>query len=497
MKHLLILLIISFYSIFMNAGEAITGTVLDAKTKEPLPFANIVIEGKNKGTVSNEEGFFVLDLEDIQPTDVLVFSYVGYKVVKVKVADLKKSKGTIYLKAVSVKIGAVNVSSKTLSVEQILRRTRRNFDKNHPEPKHQQNIFFHKYERTPFPETNKMIVKNSDFVGLDKKTFNQIWQSMPREFVEYQDALIELYSYEDEHKLIPKQGVSLEEGSNKELFKEMETKLGVLFQDIEQSSKDKKVYYQFKSGILRYRTKNKQENKTAWEEYQNDKQNYTVKTKEVKTYVSDLLKNYSRPKSKNWEFINKPGKYYYTKEDIAVFGDDIVYSIAFKPRRGGLFEGTMYISTTTFAVLKLDFAFAPGKRSERFQAFGFGHSMNFKQGHVIFEKGQDGYFVKYIYAKQHETASINRKFSVKKKQKRFLKDKNLNEIQLEAKINFNMKSNWELLVLNRKKITQSDFKNAKEPVIMKFKREFAYNPAKWKNRTVIAPTTELKKYKRK
>jgi hypothetical protein len=174
-----------------------------------------------------------------------------------------------------------------------------------------------------------------------------------------------------------------------------------------------------------------------------------------------------------------------------------VYSISFKPKRRGLFEGTMYISTTTYAVLQLDFAFAPGKRSERFQALGFGHSMNFKKGRVIFEKGENGYFVKYINAQEHETASIDRKFSVKKRKKRFLVDKELNQIKLHAKISFDMKSNWELLVLDRKQINSQEFNNAKQPELMKFKKEFAYNTEKWKNRTVIAPTSELKKYKRK
>lgn len=128
---------------------------------------------------------------------------------------------------------------------------------------------------------------------------------------------------------------------------------------------------------------------------------------------------------------------------------------------------------------------------------GFGHSMDFKKGHVIFEKTDEGYFVKYIYAKQHEKALIDRNLSIKKKQRRFLNDKELNEIKVEVKMAFEMKSNWELLVLNRQKITENDFEKAKEPTIIKFKKEYAYNPEKWKNRTVIAPTTELKKYKRK
>jgi hypothetical protein len=497
MRYLLIVLIFSVFMELLSAREPITGTVLDAETRQPLPFTNIVVEGKNMGTVSNIEGYFVLDKDGISPNDVIVFSYVGYKVVKMPVVDLLAGEKTIYLSPATVTIGNVNVSSKSLSAEQILRRVRKNYDENHPNLMHKQNIFFHKYEKTPFPESNKIVVKSSDFVGLDKKIFDEIRQSMPHEFTEYQDVIMQLYSYNKEHKIIPKKGISLEEGTNQALFEEMENKLGVLFEDIDKSNQNKKLYYQFKSGILRYRTKNKKNNGVVWEENQKDKLNYAVKTEEVKSGIATLLKDYSNPKGKNWEFINSPGKYYYTKDEITVFGDDIVYAISFKPKRKGLFKGTMYISTTTFAVLQLNFEFAPGKRSERFQMLGFGHSMNFKKGHVIFEKTEEGYFVKYIYAQQYETARIDRNLSIKKKQRRFFNDKELNTIKLEVNMAFDMKSNWELLVLNRQKITQNDFDKAKEPILMKFKKEYAYSPEKWENRTVIAPISELKKYKRK
>ena len=477
-------------------SKPISGQVLDANTKEPLPFTNIVVEGKNKGTVSNIEGYFILDREGIVPDDIVSFSYVGYEAVRMTASRLENT-AIVYLQQAIVNIGAVNVSSKSLSAEQILKLVRKNYKKNYPNPSHQQSIFLHKYEKSPFPETNQIIVKNSDFVGLDKKTFQELWGSMPKEFSEYQDALIELYSYDENHKIIPTQGISLEEGSSQALIDKMESKLGVLFDDIQKSTKDKKVYYQFRSGILRYKIKNKDSNESVMEENRKDKLNYAVKTDEIKGNILFLLKDYTRLKSKNWDFINNSSKYYYTKEDITVFGNDVVYAISFKPKKRGLFEGTMYISTTTYAVLQLDFAFAPGKQSERFQALGFGHSMNFKKGRVIFEKGKSGYFVKYIYAQEHETASIDRKFSVKKKQKRFLVNKELNEIKVEAKISFDMKSNWELLVLNRKEIASNDFIKVEEPMIIKFKKEFAYNPERWKNRTVIAPTAELKKYKRK
>jgi transketolase C-terminal domain/subunit len=132
MKHLSTILIISLFSITLSARESITGTVLDAETKRPLAFANIVVEGKNKGTVSNIEGHFVLDKLGISVNDVISFSYVGYEVLRMKVSELQ-SRQVIYLKQATVSIGEVNVSSKSLSAEQILKLVRKNYEKNYPE----------------------------------------------------------------------------------------------------------------------------------------------------------------------------------------------------------------------------------------------------------------------------------------------------------------------------------------------------------------------------
>lgn len=50
--------------------------VVDAETGTPLPSANIRILGTSRGTISNREGFYLLQIEEGER--ILVFSYVGY-----------------------------------------------------------------------------------------------------------------------------------------------------------------------------------------------------------------------------------------------------------------------------------------------------------------------------------------------------------------------------------------------------------------------------------
>jgi TonB-dependent starch-binding outer membrane protein SusC len=62
----------------------ITGTVTDAATQQPLPGVNIIIKGTTKGTTSDADGKFALDADG---TDILIFSFIGFKSVETPVGD--------------------------------------------------------------------------------------------------------------------------------------------------------------------------------------------------------------------------------------------------------------------------------------------------------------------------------------------------------------------------------------------------------------------------
>ena len=65
------------------ASAQIVGTITDANN-EPLPFVNILIENTYKGTTSNDDGYYELNIS--QPKSyTIVFTYLGYKAVKKKV----------------------------------------------------------------------------------------------------------------------------------------------------------------------------------------------------------------------------------------------------------------------------------------------------------------------------------------------------------------------------------------------------------------------------
>lgn len=60
-------------------SETVSGRMVDSETGEALPYVNIGVLGGERGTVSNEQGYFHFDLTDLTPESTIRFSYIGYE----------------------------------------------------------------------------------------------------------------------------------------------------------------------------------------------------------------------------------------------------------------------------------------------------------------------------------------------------------------------------------------------------------------------------------
>ena len=88
------------------------GNVIDKNSGDPIPFANVYLEGTTKGTTSDIDGFFNLSEIDAGAYK-LTATFLGYDTVSVDVT-LKKNSieyQSLYLSEVSVNIGVVNISA--------------------------------------------------------------------------------------------------------------------------------------------------------------------------------------------------------------------------------------------------------------------------------------------------------------------------------------------------------------------------------------------------
>ena len=82
MKNILSLLLVFPTLLFSQIGGSINGYVYDSKSQLPLLGANIIIEGTEKGAISDENGFF--EITNISPKSYNFYvSYVGYQSKKI------------------------------------------------------------------------------------------------------------------------------------------------------------------------------------------------------------------------------------------------------------------------------------------------------------------------------------------------------------------------------------------------------------------------------
>ena len=80
-KQLLSIFLIAFSTL---VTAQITGNITDQNNK-PLPFVNILIENTYKGTTSNDDGYYELNISTPK-NYTIVYSYLGYKTVKKEVS---------------------------------------------------------------------------------------------------------------------------------------------------------------------------------------------------------------------------------------------------------------------------------------------------------------------------------------------------------------------------------------------------------------------------
>ncbi|WP_406684262.1 TonB-dependent receptor [Seonamhaeicola sp. MEBiC1930] len=104
---------------------SITGTVLDAKLQQPLPYVNVIIKNNNNETLTGgitlDDGSF--SIEKVTEGDVIVsIQYIGYKTfnknVTIGKGSYKIKLGNIYLEEEAESLDAVTVIAETSTIQQ-------------------------------------------------------------------------------------------------------------------------------------------------------------------------------------------------------------------------------------------------------------------------------------------------------------------------------------------------------------------------------------------
>ncbi len=94
-------------------GTKVIGRIIDAETKQAIPYVNIGVFQKNIGTVSDEKGKFELKFSGNSiATDSIIFSHIGYQTLTYAPTQLVNSLGDIPLYPASTLLQEVSIKPK-------------------------------------------------------------------------------------------------------------------------------------------------------------------------------------------------------------------------------------------------------------------------------------------------------------------------------------------------------------------------------------------------
>lgn len=106
------------FSFSQSLAQSLQGKVVDARTRQPLAFANVLIPSRAIGAITNELGEFTL--EGVQPDDTIAVSYIGFSSVRQR-ADALSSPAIFRLREFAVMLEEVSVTADKLNPNEFIK----------------------------------------------------------------------------------------------------------------------------------------------------------------------------------------------------------------------------------------------------------------------------------------------------------------------------------------------------------------------------------------
>jgi hypothetical protein len=466
----------------------VKGLLLNETTNAPLPYANVAVLTKSGGTITNETGSFSIDISTLSKEDSLSFLFIGYATKNVSITDFKNNP-TIYLKEAVFNLSEAFVFSEEKDPEQIIKRVLKNKGKNYKRMNKKNQVFIRSQYVTDINHFS-MKFKKSSFAKLDNKMTQYIEKKVPKHSISYTDFLGELYFSEqkkDTLKIVPIKMVSLKEKDLADL-EQLESIFEKMFKNTHE-----KEYWKVKSGIIGSEI---ELNDEAKNDSIKDPNSSKFQSRYYRESVNKKLNELINDKKK-WEFLHSTSKYNYQLVGGTRFNGENVYIIDFDPNnKSGKYIGRVYIAMETYALVKADYEYAPGKNGTNIKLLGIGYFQNLFSNSVSYEKENGYYQLKYCSQKTGKKTTFNRNVSLLKKRKRFFWDKKLNEIKVRLNVSLNSEITSEFFVLSEEGISSTEYLQAKQPKYIKVIYVDQFDDKLWKGYSTIEPTKQMRAYKK-
>ncbi|GAA4275111.1 hypothetical protein GCM10022258_44070 [Aquimarina gracilis] len=476
----------------MASAQTIASRIVDKKTNEPIPYATIQLS-ENQGIITNEEGRFSVTLEDTRPqTDSIYISSMGYE--KIGIAVNQSTDSIIYLAPKAIELNSVYVSNKNLTIDEIIENVKNRLDQNYNFGLSQKRLFFRKSEFSNIKKLN-VDFKKSTIEELNKKLIDSVVSIIPRKSQYYTETLCNLYGDFEKRKLHIIKAAELYDKNNEVSMEAMSKRM----EDIFMKNVKPDSYLKIKSGIFGTKVQvdsileNNEEANAAKDEIKDNKEDKSHFLKHRKSELKSLMSSFFFNEDVMSNFLNKSNRYTFELVDYTNIEDYSVYIISFTPKRKEDFEGTLYVNTEDFAVVRVDYQNV--RNLKNFKLLGLQYRDNLYKAKMLFNKGgNQKYDLKYLEMYRGRYFGVDRPLKVIEKNKHVKGRRKQNELALEIDAGFDSMNKYEIVVFDTKELTQADYDNSKENKSIKPEYLSKYDPQFWQGYNIIEPNAAIKQF---
>lgn len=485
-------------SIQAGIAQNITGKIVDAKTNESIPYANVTIN-HSENVVSNAEGYFTISESYSSDTSTIDFSYLGYQNRQMTVKELKNQQLIVSLQAGIVELENVNVSNIKPNALSIMAEVKKHLDQHYKSELQptKNKVFFRETNALKPSILNFDIEKSTGFTKDGLKSVNSQMKSFTAKLISqppvvFSDMLCNYYTVtkKKEDKLVFSSKLDVIKATR---LKD-ENKSSSL-DDIEEKSKnlflqhlDTTKYYRVKSGWF-----GSHDTISLRKDFHKKKRPSQVTSS--KSNLNSFICQNNFLYSDRLNFVKNPEIYDYTYEGMVYSKDhEFVYVLSFKPRKSkAIYTGKLYVSESDYAVLRAEYTLAEGEKVSGFNMkflLGVKSSENVSNGTIIYKQNPsgNGYYLQYAALETGQYIYINRPLKFIE-----LTDKETDVLAIDLKIEANMKSKKEYLNILKSESSDAGIEAVKEEEF-KYLQLKRYDPKIWKDYGAIEPLEEMKQF---
>lgn len=482
------LFIVLLFSISTSA-QNIKGLVLDKDTQLAVPYAAVQINSY-KGTITNDEGYFSIDLSEDTP-EVLNISSMGYEQLSIPVSNLTDELNTIQLTPAVIVLNEVLLENKMPTAEDIIRKVTNALPINYDSSLQRYQMF---YRETAYMEFENLDLTINKATGVTKKRVsraseqldslaNSIITSKMIEFKDYSGDI--LLKNKDSAKIaIQKATKLLDSKKDFSIDKIQERAQNIILQYL-----DTTLTYKLKTGLFKI------EDSLSLDQDESEKE----RTNEfsMDNINSGVIGSLKRGQFYEEAFMSKildPDLYRYSFVDASFLDGSYIYVVSFRPRKAkSKFSGTLYISANDYAIVKADYAYSKGKEGTKVNLkllLGIKYIEHINNGTVIFRRNTKGSYYPY-YIKKESGNYIYLKRPLK-----FIENSSDKyKVSFDFLLEGGSREKQELLILNTNVLATKEYEGYIAPEEVPYTLLERFEPTIWQNNQIIEPLEEMKNFR--